>query len=485
MADLSGAAGEPIGSGLSYQALQEKYRDFSHPQARITLGGTPFSNKEQDMPVGNISVELSSGFEASIARFCIYNVYDPSTGQFRFSEIKKQLAMGTALSIELGYMGTMELVFVGFVAGVSFGYEPSQLPYIEVTGMDIKGMMMAGNYSSQLTADNYADAVREILQRTGYEQLKKDGGILDLQVTDTPDVDPSLLASLQATESAQEAAEQAQQAAQAAELAAAAGGAQEQAEAARLKAQAEQAASAVEAAAAAFQQAKGLLAQSKQAASQAAALASPRSPAPAGPASAYTMEMLSESDYEFAVKAAKKFNYEFFVDRGTVYFRKAKSNRKVLAELGVGTGIVGFHIEYSITGIVGSIEARAMDPGEGRIISSSSSFSNNLSTGSKAGKLTGKGKKVLIDPTISSQAQADARVASLMEQMSYRLGTLNADCIGIPDLVPGRFIRLSGLGAPADNTFYLTGVIHEYQDDTGYHTRIVGRTDKVDRGNGL
>ena len=63
--------------------------------------------------------------------------------------------------------------------------------------------------------------------------------------------------------------------------------------------------------------------------------------------------------------------------------------------------------------------------------------------------------------------------------MSYRLGSIEAECIGIPELLPGRFLRISGLGSPADNDFYLTSVIHEYRDDTGYRTRVIGKADNI------
>ena len=123
-----------------------------------------------------------------------------------------------------------------------------------------------------------------------------------------------------------------------------------------------------------------------------------------------------------------------------------------------------------------------MNAGDGKLISAKSAFQNNLSTASRAKGLVKGGKKVLIDPTISSQSDADARVESLLEQMSYRLGSLEGDCVGIPDLVPGRFITLSGLGTPVDNSFYLTTVVHEFRDDTGYQTHITGKADKVSAG---
>ena len=490
---LSG--GVELSPDATYRSLQTKYMDFSLPQASVCFGlnNTTLKSIAADMVVNDISIELTCGFEASIARFRIYNVYDSSTGQFRYSALKKHLYMGNSLSISMGYAGKLETVFVGFVAGVSFGYQRGDLPYIEVSGMDAKGIMMAGGYACQLTADNYADAVSEILRRTAYEELKRSGAIRDIKVTATPDVDPSLLTAMQAQEAAQAAAENAQAAASAARKAAEASGSTEAlAKAAELEAAAQAAQSAVEAALNTFNQAKQALAATKAAVEEATSAIAEASaagipatvPVPSGPVSDYTMEMAAESDYEFVVKAAKKFNYEFFVDRGVVYFRKAKSVKAPVAELSSNGGILNFNIEYSINGIVGSVEARAMDPGQGKIISSKSTFSNTISTNGMAKTLTKDGRKVLIDPTIGTTTQAESRVSSLMEQMSYRLGSLEAECVGLPELAPGRFLRVSGLGEPVDNDFYLTTVVHEYRDDTGFLTRVTGKADQI-KGGGI
>lgn len=489
LGSLTGAAGAiELSPDNTYKSLQTKYDDFALPQAAVYLGGMALTSIASDMVVNDISIELSCGFEASIAKFCIYNVYDPSSGKFRYSLLKKHLIMGNSIEIAMGYSNKIETVFVGFIAGVSFGYQEGDLPYIQVSCMDAKGIMMAGSYAGQLTADNYADAVSEILRRTGYEELKRSEAIRGIHVTPTPDVDPSLLTAMQAQEAAQQAAETAQASVDAARKAAeVSGSAEALAKLEQLEAAAQAAKSAVEAAQAAFSMAKETLTVTKNAIEEATtAIAQASSagipatvPIPPGPVSDYTMEMVSESDYEFIVKAAKKFNYEFFVEKGHVYFRKAKSVKAPVAELGSGEGVITFHIEYSITGIVGNIEARAMDPGQGKIISYQSALSNTISTGNKAKGLTKSSRKVLIDPTIGTQTQAESRVASLMEQMSYRLGSVEAECIGIPELLPGRFLRISGLGSPADNDFYLTTVIHEYHDNSGYRTRIVGKADQI------
>jgi len=102
-----------------------------------------------------------------------------------------------------------------------------------------------------------------------------------------------------------------------------------------------------------------------------------------------------------------------------------------------------------------------------------------MSTSNKAKKAIKQSRFVYIDPTISSKEEADARVASLVETMSYRLGALDCDCVGLPELAPGRFIRITGMGKPVDNDFYLTTVEHRYDSEFGFSTRLVGKAAKV------
>lgn len=385
----SAAGGAPGTAQLTYEALKEKYEGFSLPRASVQLGDEEFDSSATGMVLSDLHVELTSGYEASVASFRIYDVYEFSTGKFSYEKVKKQVVMGNAVTIRLGYLNQLETVFVGFVAGMAFGFEPGDLPYIEVTAMDIKGLMMGGSYAASLRATTYSAAVKEVLERMGQGKFQQMGGIVSPpEITDTPDADGVSV-----------------------------GG-------------------------------------------------QPKS-------SPITVEMVGESDYEFVVRAAKRYNYEFFVDRGKVLFRPAKKDTSLLMKMGARSGLRGFHIEYSLTGVVGKIEARAMDPGKGEVIAASSSY-HNLSTAGKAKQLVGKGARVYLDASVTSRKEAESRVSSLMEQMSYRLGSLEATCVGIPDLVPGRFIEVSGLGAPADNQFYLTAVTHTFTGDGGFRTEIKG-----------
>ena len=375
LSGLSGLAGAAGASQLTYEQLQTKYTDFAHPRARVLLGDKVFDSAKTGMVLNDIHVEVTSGYEASVASFRLFDAYDPSTGKFFYDRVKRQVLLGNSVTIQLGYLDTLETVFVGFLSGVAFGFEPGGLPYIEVSAMDVKGLMMGGSYAASLKATTYSAAVKEILERTGEGRLQQLGGITETAISNTPDANGT----------------------------------------------------------------------------------------PSGSARSIpiTVEMVSESDYEFVVRAAKRYNYEFFVDRGKVLFRPAKSDASVLMALGSAAGLRGFRIEYSITGV-------------GKVVSANRAFSNTISSAGKAKQLVGKGSKVYLDASITSKEEAEARVSSLMEQMSYRLGNLEGDCVGIPDLVPGRFIQVSGLGAPVDNRFYLTAVTHDFTSDGGFRTRIQG-----------
>lgn len=375
-------------AAFNYQALKKKYEDFAHPIMHIELNGKDFSKNKDGLQVSDIEVEMTSGFEAALATFVIYNCYNRESCEFRFDALKKYICMGSCVVISMGYGTCVREIFRGFISRVNFIFRQDEIPGVEITAMDVKGIMMAGNYARQLKATCFSDAVKEILNKTAYVRLQSNDVITKVEISDTPDKRP--------TNSEDKASDQ-------------------------------------------------------------------------------TIEMVCESDYEFIVKAAKKFNYEFFSIGGVVYFRKAKQNRELLLEASPGEGLRSYEISYDFTGIVEQVEVRGMDVGKSKMISASQKMKNKLSFGNKAKPLIKKSQKVYIDPTITSKEEASYRADYLAEDISYRLGTLEAEFIGLPELTPGRFLKVAGLGSAVSNTFYLVTVRH-VMDDRGYFTKVIGKT---------
>lgn len=376
-------------ASYEFEELKKQYRQFQHPVAVICINGEQLTDEKKGYPVSDIRVDLTSGFEASMAEFSVYGIYDEAAGKFDFSGKKTKIQLGSRVEVYLGYSDKAGRVFLGVITRVNYLFEKNDIPCVRVTAMDVKGIMMAGNYSTQLKAKNYADAVKEILEKTAYDKLGAQGEkvIEEISIDMTPDKQRAMTGGQTGTEDK-------------------------------------------------------------------------------------TIEMVAESDYEFVVKAAKKHNFEFFTECGRVYFRKAKSDTSVLMEIGPTTGMHSFDVSYDLTGLVEKVVVRGMDVSKAKVISAQKKYSNKISAGSKAKPLLKNSQKVYIDTTITSKEEAEDRASSLMETMSYRYGTLECELVGIPELLPGHFIQLTGLGEPAENTFYIKRVRHILAKEGKFDTQI-------------
>ena len=376
---------------IDFEELQKKYDSYNYPLARVLVGEDNIEEiKKITLVVTDVVVQVTSTFKASIAEFTLLQSYSLSSGQFFTKDIKKYISMGTGISIYLGHGSSMTEVFKGFIAAVNFVHDSNleDSSGIRITAMDVKGIMMANHYSKRLKANYYSDAVKEILDQQVYQNLKNNGGITDISITDTPDKQER------------------------------GGGGGEQPD--------------------------------------------------------NRLEMVAESDYEFVIKAAKKFNYEFFTIGGNVVFRKAKANTQELGNIVPHSTIISFDIGYDITGVVGQVVVRTLDIAKASKVEVKKKNANKFSLGSKAKPLISSQSYVYIDSAIESQKDAENRAAYILEETSYRLGSLKMTLKGIPEMVPGRFIVLKDFGDGASNKFYITDVTHEY-NGLIYTTTIYGK----------
>ncbi len=408
---------------FDFDDLKKNYDSFRHPVVTIEIAGNEFGENKYGLAVSDIRVELSAGFEASMATFVIYNVYDRIQASFVFDRFKKYVLLGSSVVMHMGYGSTVKEVFRGFIAKVNFIYDEDDIPGVMITAMDIKGIMMTNNSAKQLTAKTYSGALSAILAQEPYVTLMSEGVFKTTSIKATPDGQQGGAGGI--------------------------GGA-----------------------------AGGMIPGASDAQGAMAGAGGAQGVGAAGgnlSSDTYTVEMVGESDYEFFVRAAKRFNYDFFVLSGELIFRPAKSDTSTYMSLGPDSGLRNINVEYDITGLYGKVEVRNVDPGKGKVVSSSKKFSNKISQGSKAKSIVSKLEKVYIDPTVETKNDAGYRANYLIEDMSYRFGTLEADVIGLPELVPGRFISITGLGKDVENVFYLQEVIHSFTSDGEYKTKLIGK----------
>ena len=165
-----------------------------------------------------------------------------------------------------------------------------------------------------------------------------------------------------------------------------------------------------------------------------------------------TIEMVGESDYEFIVRAAKKFNYEFFVNAGTILFRPSRGDITTLISIPNTAKVLNMNVSYDITGLVGKVTVRGLDVGKGRTVESSSRHRFIISSRTAAKMLISDSTYVDVDPTVTSRIDAARRASYLFDEMSYRFGSLDMEILGVPEIVPGRFISVTDFGSTVSNT---------------------------------
>lgn len=173
------------------------------------------------------------------------------------------------------------------------------------------------------------------------------------------------------------------------------------------------------------------------------------------------------SDYDFIVKEliqSGRADREFFVVADKAYFRKPRSVKSPLMTLSVGQGLVRFarHAEYENQ----KIQVIGFDPASGAAVNGTaiSKASDSLTD-----VLGGAGERIVMEPGCQSSSQAESMAKALAGQSLSRRQRADAVCVGLPEIIPGRFIKLKRVDSVMDQKYYITQVTHTYDQD-GFYT---------------
>ena len=88
---------------LDYEQIKGDYESFEKPVVMVQVGGKDIDADKNGFAISNIHVENTSGFEASVADFTVYNTFDPVGKVFKFDKVKKYVLIGSPVVISMGY----------------------------------------------------------------------------------------------------------------------------------------------------------------------------------------------------------------------------------------------------------------------------------------------------------------------------------------------------------------------------------------------
>lgn len=171
----------------------------------------------------------------------------------------------------------------------------------------------------------------------------------------------------------------------------------------------------------------------------------------------------AENDYEFVEYGLiqnGRADREFLVCGDTAYFRKPQKVKAPVMTLRYGRELLSLSVSHCYQDL--KIRVLGVDDTE-QEIRAEEKVTANMPL-----------KKLIIpppvhlvtDPYADTQSRADTRAQAEAGKVSIYGSIGHGTTLGLPEIVPGRFVQIENVDAFVNKKFYVTEVTHTYTDDT-------------------
>jgi uncharacterized protein len=162
------------------------------------------------------------------------------------------------------------------------------------------------------------------------------------------------------------------------------------------------------------------------------------------------------NDYEFISGAAKEIGFEFFILAGKAYFRRRKKIYEPITTLSLGESIISFNADIKYTNV--NVTATAKDDDNKKVFKGTAQGKTNTYNIKSIFVSNKTVNGVYINSDYAASIRAKLEVDYLLES-AY---TAKLECIGMPDIVPGRYIKIDGIDLDLKSIYYITKVTHQF-----------------------
>ena len=186
------------------------------------------------------------------------------------------------------------------------------------------------------------------------------------------------------------------------------------------------------------------------------------------------MQMHMESDYDFLVRQAQYAGCEFFICAGKAYFREPPRASSPVMTLEPKMGIRRATFALRGAPLVKKVTVVGIDPASDKPVSASASAAGSFGQGAGANRMLAGTERTYFDARAGSAKAAADRAKVLMNGIQQQFGEVHCRCIGLPELAPGRWVRLNGLTGRMPSSVYITQVRHVFSEN-GFFTTFDAR----------
>lgn len=191
------------------------------------------------------------------------------------------------------------------------------------------------------------------------------------------------------------------------------------------------------------------------------------------------IEQNQESDFELMQKLATRNHFEFYVRAPkTLRFGPPRDRDEGVVSLIWGEGLLSFKPEANLATQVTTVEVYGWDPQQKKAIvgkatapETSGLDPRRTSAGERLRVAVGKPPVLQVRQPVFTEAEAKRRATAILNDHAKNFVTGDAECLGLPDILPDRNVTLGGLGELFSKTYYVHQATHKV-DTSGYRTRI-------------
>ena len=172
----------------------------------------------------------------------------------------------------------------------------------------------------------------------------------------------------------------------------------------------------------------------------------------------------TQNDYLFIVNdliLQGKVDREFFILGDKAYFREPRKSKTPIITMQYGRELLALKVEEEYRDL--KVNVFGSDEVKQEAVNGSASVK---AANGQTPVLSPTPELNLADPTVDSQKKAADRAKVIAEHIQQKAQTGRGMCIGLPEIVPGRFIKVEKLDSDlGDGTYYLKSVVHEFNGD--------------------
>ncbi|MDR3766862.1 MAG: hypothetical protein Q3Y08_07490 [Butyricicoccus sp.] len=178
-------------------------------------------------------------------------------------------------------------------------------------------------------------------------------------------------------------------------------------------------------------------------------------------------------DWTFLNTMANRYGASLFVINGEIIFDDMLTNTKPLIKLGIRGGLRNFTKRVSLAHQVGKVEIWGRDVNQKPIKGTANKVTAGSGlSGDSAAELVPALKSAVLreySEFVRTKEECDKLAQNRLNGIAMGLVSGEGSCIGIPEMIPGRYIEIEGMDKSTSGTYFISKVRHRFDQD-GYST---------------